>query len=80
MIINLNFNTLQEKASSYSSVEYEPVYLNKGENRIQIEFKNLFNLNSSMMKILWSKNNSVFEPIPVNLLSPIPDKMFKVKP
>lgn len=80
VIINLNFNTLQEKASSYSSVEYEPVYLNKGENRIQIEFKNLFNLNSSMMKILWSKNNSIFEPIPVNLLSPIPDKMFKVKP
>ena len=45
MIINLNFNTLHEKTSSYSSVEYEPVYLNKGENRIQIEFKNLFNLN-----------------------------------
>ena len=78
--INLDFNTLQEKTSSYSSVEYEPIYLNKGQNRIQIEFKNLFNLDSSMMKILWSKNNSSFEPIPLNLLIPIPEKMFKVKP
>ena len=80
VVFNLDFNDLDVRTASNSSVEYQPIYLNKGKHRIQIKFKNLFNLKSSMMKILWSQNNKSFEVIPVDLLTPIPDKMFKVKP
>jgi len=57
-----------------------PIYLQKGIHRILIESNNNFENKSSMMKILWAFGNNEYEVIPVDLLTPMPDKMFKVKP
>jgi len=80
VIVKLDSNILDKKDSLLLSIEYMPIYLQKGIHRILIESNNNFENKSSMMKILWAFGNNEYEVIPVDLLTPMPDKMFKVKP